>query len=58
MAYKLPTHDSLEKKHFALVNSLVAWFNPGVNIKPTSQVMNKLMVACSGMAYVLTFGQP
>ena len=30
--------------------------NPGVNVKPKSQLINKLMVACSGIALVLTLG--
>ena len=35
--------------HNGLVNHIIAWLNPGVEIKPRSQSMNKLMVACCGM---------
>ena len=32
--------------------------NPGVKVKLRSQFINKLMVACSGIALVWTFRQP
>ena len=35
---------------------IMAWLNPGIKGKLRSQLINKLMVACSGMALVLTFG--
>ena len=36
----------------------MAWFNPELKVKPRSQLINKLIVACSGKAWVLTFGKP
>ena len=46
------------KIHNGLVNPIMAWLNLGIKVKYWSQLINKLMVACSGMAKVLTFGQP
>ena len=34
----------------------MAWLNPRIKVKSRSQLINKLMVACSGIAKVLTFG--
>ena len=33
---------------------IMAWLNSGVKVKSRSQLKNKLMVGCSGMAFVLT----
>ena len=36
----------------------MAWFDSGVKVKSKSQLKNNLMIACSSVALVLTFGQP
>ena len=46
------------KIHNGLVNPIVAWLNPEVKVKPRSQLINKLIVACSGTTLILTFVQP
>ena len=48
----------LSKIHNGLVNPILAWLNPGFKVKSRSQLINKLIGACSGIALVLTFGQP
>ena len=45
------------KMYNGLVNPVLAWSNPGFKVKPWSQLINKLIIVCSGMALVLTFGQ-
>ena len=47
----------LSKIHNGLVNPILAWLNLGFKVKSRSQLINKLIVACSSMASVLTFGQ-
>ena len=39
----------------SISHRLMACLNPGVNVKPRSQLINKLIVTCSGMTLVLTF---
>ena len=38
------------KIHNSLVNRIMAWLNLGIKVKSGNQLINKLMVACSGMA--------
>ena len=40
-----------------LVKPIMTWFDPGIKVKPRSQILNKLLFVCSGMALGLTFGQ-
>ena len=35
------------KVHNGLVNPIMVWLNPGVKVKPRSQIINMLIVACS-----------
>ena len=37
------------KIHNGLINPIMAWVNPGIKVNSRSQLINKLMVACSGM---------
>ena len=46
----------LSKIHNGLVIPIMAWLNLGIQVKSRSQLINKLMVTCNGMAKVLTFG--
>ena len=46
------------KIHNGLVNPIMARLNLGIKVKSRCQLINKLKVACSSMAKVLTFGQP
>ena len=32
-----------------IVNPITVWLDTGVKVKPSSQLINKLMVVCSGM---------
>ena len=41
--------------HNGLVKSIMPWLHPGVKFKTTGQLINKLVIAFSGMGQVLTF---
>ena len=34
----------------------MAWLNPRIDVKPNSQLINKLMVVCSDMAAIMALG--